>query len=118
MLCIFFTLFFFYFFRILTLFVFTFPYNLTPMAPFCTIETFIEIGIFLPLILAKIFRNHTVIKVTSIIIIIALEVISMFILYSTLDIPILTPIITGMYLKIYNFFEIILDKISNFILGT
>lgn len=128
MICMFFTLVFtilggvllgLLFFSVVTLpVVFSFFYSQIPIAQLATIETFIEIGLLIYLILTKIFRRNKFFKVLGIILIIFLAGIAIYISFRykiiwTNDIPVLGDLYTG----IYSLFSGILDKLAKFFTG-
>lgn len=129
MICIFFTLFFtlisglflvFFIFGLpLIPLVFSFFYNHIPIAELATIETFIEIGLLLYLILTKIFDENTFVKVLAIIITIFLAGIAIYISVSYSGMIWLNnvPVLGNLYEAVFDFFSGILDKLSHFFTG-
>lgn len=128
MICMFFTLFFtiaggwilgFFFLSGVTIpIVFSFFYYHIPIAELATIETFIEIGLLIYLILIKVFRRNKFFKVLGIILIIFLAGIAIYISFRykiiwAKDIPVLGDLYTG----IYGLFSGILDKLLKFFTG-
>lgn len=95
--------------------VFSFFFNYIPLAKIATIETFIEIGLIIYLILKKIFKRNKFFKVLGIIVIIFLTAMAIYISFRfkiiwTKDVPILG----DLYANIYHFFSGMIDKILDF----
>ena len=98
--------------------VFSFFYSQLPLAKFATIETFIEIGLILYLILTRLFRRNRGIKIFAIIIIILLSALAIFISFrSKLILTYDFPIFGNMYKNIFQFFSGIFRTISDFFTG-
>lgn len=97
---------------------FSFFYSQLPLAKFATIETFVEIGLILYLILTRLFRRNRGIKVFAIIIIILLSALAIFISFrSKLILTYDFPIFGNMYKNIFQFFSGIFKTISDFFTG-
>lgn len=99
--------------------VFEFFHSQLPIAELATIETFIEIGLLLYLILTKIFDENTFVKVLAIIITIFLAGIAIYISVSYSGMILLNnvPVLGNLYEVVFNFFSGILDKVSHFFTG-
>lgn len=129
MICMFFTLFFtlmsglflvFFIFGLPIIPVaFSFFYNHIPVAELATIETFIEIGLLIYLILKKVFRRNNFFKVLGISLIIFLAGIAIYISVSYSGMIWLNdvPVLGDLYKVVFNFFSGILDKLSKFFTG-
>lgn len=129
MICMFFTLVFtilggwllgFFFLSVVTIpVVFSFFCSQIPIAELATIETFIEIGLLIYLILTKVFRRNNFFKVLGIILIIFLAGIAIYISVSYSGMIWLNdvPVLGDLYKVAFNFFSGILDKLSKFFTG-
>ena len=129
MLCIFFGLFFTILVGLLSGFfvgtglttpvVFSFIFHHLPIEKLACIETFIEIGLIINLIIRHSCRRKSFMRVVGIIIVIGLGIASAYISFSnplaviTTDIP----LISDLYYPIWKFFINIVDKLETFFLG-
>lgn len=99
--------------------VYNFFFIQIPIVKFATIETFIECGLFIKLLLKIIFKNNRFIEIIGILLVIGLAITSLYISFNT-PLSIVTtdiPIISNLYNYIYRFFSFIVKKISEFYLG-
>lgn len=100
-----------------------FVFTQIPIAKLATVETFLEIGLLIYLLLTKLFgqrrRNRNIVSFIGLLVIMALVIIAMYYSFSS-PVLLLTsdiPVVSDLYMVIFKFFDNVVGHIEGFFLG-